>query len=99
MKYYKYFIIKFNLKKMTSTTCREAIKAWETSNQKKASEAVEIKIMCQFPPIDKMDDSLNTLEMCEYLSISNNSIERIISLPKLKNLKILSLGRNNIKRL
>merc|ERR1719272_1009726 len=46
-----------------------------------------------------MDDSLNQLENCEKLSISTNCIERIINLPKLKQLKILSLGRNNIKRI
>ena len=46
-----------------------------------------------------MDDSLNQLEACEQLSLSTNQIERMINLPKLKNLKILSLGRNNIKRI
>ena len=46
-----------------------------------------------------MDDSLNQLENCEKLCLSNNEIERIINLPKLKHLKVLSLGRNNIKRL
>ena len=46
-----------------------------------------------------MDDSLNSLEACERLCLSNNEIERIIPLPKLRNLKVLSLGRNNIKSL
>ena len=46
-----------------------------------------------------MDDSLNSLVDCQRLSLASNQIERIISLPKLKNLKVLSLGRNNIKRL
>ena len=46
-----------------------------------------------------MDDSLNQLEKCETLCLSNNEIDRILSLPKLKHLKVLSLGRNNIKRL
>merc|ERR1711937_816282 len=32
-------------------------------------------------------------------ALSTNQIERIINLPKLKNLRILSLGRNNIKRI
>merc|ERR1712178_603316 len=53
--------------------------------------------MCQIPRIDKMDDSLINCENCERLSISTNAIDRIITLPKLKKLKILSLGRNNIK--
>ena len=47
--------------------------------------------------MDKMDDSLNQFEACVKLSLSTNSIERIVNL-KLKNLRILSIGRNNIKR-
>jgi dynein light chain 1 len=46
-----------------------------------------------------MDDSLNTLENCVHLSLSTNAIDRMIALPKLKNLEILSLGRNLIKRI
>ena len=46
-----------------------------------------------------MDDSLNSLEYCEKLSLASNNIERLISLPKLRRIKVLSLGRNNIKRL
>ena len=46
-----------------------------------------------------MDESLNTLEACEHLSLSTNAIDRMLSLSKLKNLKILSLGRNQIKRI
>lgn len=45
-----------------------------------------------------MDALLNTLTNCEQLSLSTNAIDRIGGLPGLKNLKILSLGRNNIKR-
>ena len=82
-----------------TTSCRDAIKAWEAKTGSMAVEAKEVKLICQIPPIDKMDDSLNSLEQCEKLSLSSNLIERIISLPKLKNLKCLSLGRNNIKRL
>ena len=46
-----------------------------------------------------MDDSLNHLEACEQLSLSTNAIERMLALPKLKNLRVLSLARNNIKRI
>ena len=46
-----------------------------------------------------MDDALNTLENCSKLTLSTNAIERIIALPKLKNLKVLSLARNNIKKI
>lgn len=45
-----------------------------------------------------MDAKLNDLTLCEHLSLSTNAIDRIGPLPGLKNLKILSLGRNNIKR-
>ena len=47
--------------------------------------------------MDKMDDSLNQFEACQKLSLSTNAIERIVNL-KLKNIRILSIGRNNIKR-
>ena len=36
---------------------------------------------------------------CQKLSLSTNSIEKMIPLPGLKNLKILSLGRNQIKKI
>ena len=82
-----------------TTSCRDALKSWEQKTGMKPSEAKEIKLICQIPPIDKMDDSLNSLDKCERLSLSNNMIERIINLPKLKNIKVLSLGRNSIRRL
>ncbi|XP_034153150.1 dynein light chain 1, axonemal isoform X3 [Esox lucius] len=46
-----------------------------------------------------MDASLSTLINCERLSLSTNCIEKIANLNGLKNLRILSLGRNNIKNL
>ena len=64
-----------------------------------ATETKEIKLSCQIPAIDKMDDALNSLESVENLSLASNEIERIISLNKLRRIKILSLGRNNIKKL
>ncbi|TPP67177.1 Dynein light chain 1 axonemal [Fasciola gigantica] len=65
----------------------------------KASEAKEVKLYAQYPPIEKTDASLSTLQACEKLSLSTNCIEKISNLNGLKNLKILSLGRNNIKNL
>ena len=82
-----------------STSCREAIKQWEAKTGQVAAEAKEVSLICQIPFIEKMDDSLNQLENCEKLSLSTNQIDRMINLPKCKALKILSLGRNNIKRL
>merc|ERR1711879_237729 len=51
------------------------------------------------PPIEKMDASLQTLVNITQLSISTNAIEKIACLNGLKNIKILSLARNNIKNL
>ena len=84
---------------MPGTSCKDAIKNWEAKTGQNAAEATEVKLICQVPPVEKMDDSLNQLENCMKLSLSTNAIERMNALPKLKNLKILSLARNNIKRI
>ncbi|RNA28705.1 dynein light chain axonemal [Brachionus plicatilis] len=81
------------------TTIKEAIGKWEEKNQAKASESKDVKLNGVFPPIEKMDASLSTLVVCERLSLSSNMIEKIANLNGLKNLKILSLGRNLIKNL
>ncbi|OON23568.1 leucine Rich repeat-containing domain protein, partial [Opisthorchis viverrini] len=81
------------------TTIKEAIKKWEEKTGQKASEAKEVKLYAQYPPIEKLDASLSTLTACEKLSLSTNCIEKITNLNGLKNLKILSLARNNIKNL
>ncbi|KAM4666564.1 dynein axonemal light chain 1 isoform 2-T2 [Amazona ochrocephala] len=82
-----------------ATTIRGALARWEEKNGQKASEAKEVKLYGQIPPVEKMDESLSTLVNCEKLSLSTNCIERIDNLSNLKNLRILSLGRNNIKNL
>ncbi|OAF67486.1 Dynein light chain 1, axonemal [Intoshia linei] len=79
------------------TTIKEALAKWEAQSGLKASESEEIALFAQNPPIEKMDASLSTLSTCTKLSISTNCIEKIANLNGLKNLKILSLGRNNIK--
>lgn len=40
----------------------------EEKTQQKASEAKEVLLYGQFPPIDKMDASISTLAACEYNS-------------------------------
>ncbi|XP_075993708.1 dynein axonemal light chain 1 [Genypterus blacodes] len=80
-------------------TVKEALAKWEEKTGEKASEAKELKLYYQTPPIEKMDASLSTLTNCEILSLSTNCIEKITNLNGLKNLKILSLGRNYIKTL
>ncbi|NWI91275.1 DNAL1 protein, partial [Pitta sordida] len=82
-----------------ATTIKEALAKWEEKSGQKASEAKEVKLYGQVPPVEKMDQSLSTLVNCEKLSLSTNCIERIANLNNLKNLRILSLGRNNIKNL
>ncbi|KAI4876306.1 hypothetical protein NFI96_021683 [Prochilodus magdalenae] len=71
----------------------------EERSGEKAAEARAVKLYGQIPPVEKMDASLSTLINCEKLSLSTNCIEKIANLNGLKNLKILSLGRNNIKNL
>ncbi|CAH8598980.1 unnamed protein product [Schistosoma turkestanicum] len=81
------------------TTIKDALKKWEEKTGQKASEATEIKLCGLYPPIERTDASLSTLQKCEKLSLSTNCIEKIANLNGLKNLKILSLARNNIKNL
>ncbi|KAF7653106.1 hypothetical protein LDENG_00087330 [Lucifuga dentata] len=80
-------------------TVKEALAKWEEKTGESVSEAKEIKLYDQSPPIEKMDTSLSVLTNCEKLSLSTNCIEKINNLNGLKNLRILSLGRNNIKDL
>ncbi|XP_051578514.1 dynein axonemal light chain 1 isoform X2 [Myxocyprinus asiaticus] len=82
-----------------ATTIKEALAKWEEKTGEKASEATAVKLYSQIPPIEKMDASLSSLVNCERLTLSTNCIEKIANLNGLKNLKILSLGRNNIKNL
>nr|KAF6391799.1 dynein axonemal light chain 1 [Pipistrellus kuhlii] len=82
-----------------ATTIKEALARWEEKTSQKPSEAKEVKLYAQIPPIEKMDASLSMLANCEKLSLSTNCIEKIANLNGLKNLRILSLGRNNIKNL
>ena len=81
------------------TTIKLALKKWEESNGKKAAEANEIKLIGLYPPIEKLDGPFHILINCEKLSLSTNMIVNIQNLQVLKNLRILSLGRNLIKSL
>ncbi|XP_043198006.1 dynein axonemal light chain 1-like [Amphibalanus amphitrite] len=76
---------------------KEALRLWEEKTGKKAAESAEVKLNGMFPSIEKMDSALNQLVCCQKLSLSTNAIEKIANLNALKNLKILSLGRNCIK--
>ena len=81
------------------TTCAKALQAWAAKEETPLEDAKMVKIYAQIPPISKLDNSLNQLVNCERLSLSTNSIDRLIPLPGLKSLKILSVGRNNLKKI
>lgn len=79
------------------TLFKDAIAKWEKETGQKASEATDIGLQFQMAPIDRMDvNILSTLQACKKLSLSTNNIDKIL-LPPMRNLKILALGRNNIK--
>lgn len=81
------------------TSIKDALKLWSAKHDNEDPVlAKKVTLLCLMPPIRKMDNTLCTLTACEQLSLSTNCIDRITPLPGLKNLKILSLGRNNIKR-
>jgi dynein light chain 1 len=82
------------------TSCKEAIQAWHKKDpENNIPESSEhVSLICQLPSLKKMDNKLNELVSCTHLSLSTNAIERLAPLTHLKNLKILSLGRNNIKK-
>ena len=65
-----------------------------------ASKAKYVKLCGMLPPITKMDKEITTLTACEHLALSTNAIEKIgPGLKELKNLKILSMGRNAIRKI
>ena len=81
------------------TTIKEAVASWERKHGAKIAKAKVVKLVAQFPPIEKMDHHLNGLDNCEQLSLSTNAISKITNLGSFKHLRILSLGRNNISNL
>jgi dynein light chain 1, axonemal len=48
-----------------ATTIKDALKKWEEKHGQKAIEATDIQLQFQFPPIQKMDNTLSTLVACE----------------------------------
>ena len=85
---------------MPGTNCQKAIQLWSEKNAgANPEEADVVKLLCMSPPIEKMDSSLNQLVNVRHLSLSTNCIDKMISLPALKNIEVLSLGRNLIKKI
>jgi len=81
------------------SSTKAVLKAWEAQHGS-PSVAKVIKINAQNPPLTKLDDKIlnAVLTNCVQLSFSTNAIEKMPQL-RLPNLKILSLGRNKIKKL
>lgn len=54
------------LQKMSkATTIKEALKRWEDREQQNSVNAKDIDLQFQWPPIEKMDNTLGTLVNCE----------------------------------
>eukprot|EP01024_Parvocaulis_polyphysoides_P065881 TRINITY_DN7705_c1_g1_i1.p2 TRINITY_DN7705_c1_g1~~TRINITY_DN7705_c1_g1_i1.p2 ORF type:complete len:195 (-),score=43.81 TRINITY_DN7705_c1_g1_i1:41-625(-) len=81
------------------TTIKEAIKKFEELKECNAAEAELVQLVGQYPPVEKMDATLSTLKACKHLALSTNCIEKISSLAGMDSLQILSLGRNQIKKI
>jgi len=82
------------------TSCSQAIKIWEAQNEASAEDATTISLCFQSPPIAKLDSKvLGSQKKCQKLSLSTNMIDRMVNLTGMSELKVLSLGRNNIKKI
>jgi len=79
---------------------KNALANFQKKTEKDPKTAKIVRVFCQTPPITRLDThSLSMLKECEHFSASTNQIERMVSFGGLPKLRILSLGRNNIKRL
>ncbi|XP_035216228.1 dynein light chain 1, axonemal-like [Stegodyphus dumicola] len=78
---------------------KDALKKWAEKTGEVPGEANVVKLNGWIPPIEKLDPSLGTLTNCERLSLSTNMIDKLTNLNTLNKVKILSVGRNNLKNL
>lgn len=81
------------------TTIKEAIAKFEQEKACVAAESEKVDLYGMYPSIEKMDGALATLKACKQLALSTNNIDKISNLAGLDSLKVLSLGRNMIKRI
>lgn len=92
-----------NKSKVTNQSSRSKLKLAldekmaELGSSAESWEHVQLYGCC--PPIDRLDANLKNLQSCRKLSLSTNAIDKLIGLPALPHLQILSVGRNAIKRL
>ena len=79
----------------TKRPIQKAVTEWEATNNKKLSEETHVNLI--FNGILDVDSAtLNSFTSCVKLSLSSNFISKIQDI-HLKNIKILSLGRNKLK--
>eukprot|EP01013_Petalomonas_cantuscygni_P017305 TRINITY_DN3443_c0_g1_i2.p1 TRINITY_DN3443_c0_g1~~TRINITY_DN3443_c0_g1_i2.p1 ORF type:complete len:217 (-),score=34.18 TRINITY_DN3443_c0_g1_i2:355-1005(-) len=65
-----------------------------------AAEEPVVRLIGNLPPIVKLDKDIFTLRKVRHLGLSTNSIEKVFpGMAVLENLEVLSLSRNNIKKL
>ena len=82
------------------TSLSKAIEQWEDKNSQNASSGEVIKLNFTVPPINKLEAQvIQTLTNCRQLSLSTNCIDKMVPITGLKNLQVLSLGRNQIKKI
>eukprot|EP00879_Flechtneria_rotunda_P013852 GHRR01014468.1.p1 GENE.GHRR01014468.1~~GHRR01014468.1.p1 ORF type:complete len:201 (+),score=67.83 GHRR01014468.1:606-1208(+) len=82
-----------------ATTIKDAVKKLEETWGVGAADLEKVELNGQCPPVEKMDATLSILKACRHLALSTNNIEKISSLSGMDNLKILSLGRNLLKKI
>jgi dynein light chain 1 len=80
---------------------KEAEKRGETyADPVRASEEEVVCLIGVMPPITRMDKELLSLKNVRHLALSTNAIDKIApGLRELEHLEVLSLGRNQIKKL
>jgi len=98
----------------STCTLKQALEDWEkkanaqvkaeqaeAAKEIKLEEAVEVRINFSVSrgAINKVDNSLSKLVKCEILSLSTNCIDKIPNLSGMASLRVLSIGRNNIKKI
>ena len=60
-----------------ATSCKEAIKNFETAKGVDATAVEKVSLNGQIPPIDKIDNSLQTLKAVKHLALSTNCIDKV----------------------
>jgi len=101
-------LLQYNMSKPTtaaqaqSMALSAAVRQWAEKNpDKRIEDESLIKLICTTPPIDRVDNTVNQFVNCVRLSLSTKMIDKIPLLPGscLPKLKVLSLGRNLIKKI